>query len=492
MLPIRLLPNWRISLDTGTIGLKDLSADFSCSLLAKIYPFGVVSYNIKTLITSEKGIDFDALVAAMRSIKEEPVIIVEKRKFTASSLAKKVHDNLVHDLTLRKIQNEYSFEPFHRIVTLDQMDGSINLKDHQKELSAIVGLDRRWKNVSPVYVKAHLPSSFVGKYEDQFFAHHQSCTIICPSNPAVQEKFNSYVRKCLRSNYTSIIEAAIVQTSFAKALEKELNILSKQLPCTIDQKAPMLSLLTRINNVDWLLNANYLSSMLFGKHKEFVNLIGTDFDLELKVITSLKALNSFKEKLEEVKKILSISDQIEMDNIVNQLNEISKVSRAFYEKNPLQISNHASLAKTLMTVADDKRNSLIAMKDQYNQFATSPFPSNADMFNLKKAMTQIVLTDYRLDILPKFQDFVQTVLNDENKIKEINEAKRKEGVAVPSAVDTEKALKDAKSELSSVTTKKPLEQIGQEVSAFASKAKPYVETLLKIGKIALTIMGVAL
>ncbi len=96
----------------------------------------------------------------------------------------------------------------------------------------------------------------------------------------------------------------------------------------------MLSLLTRINNVDWLLNANYLSSMLFGKHKEFVNLIGTDFDLELKVITSLKALNSFKEKLEEVKKILSISDQIEMDNIVNQLNEISKVSRAFYEKNP--------------------------------------------------------------------------------------------------------------------------------------------------------------
>jgi hypothetical protein len=114
------------------------------------------------------------------------------------------------------------------------------------------------------------------------------------------------------------------------------------------------------------------------------------------------------------------------------------------------------------------------------------------MFNLKKAMTQIVLTDYRLDILPKFQDFVQTVLNDEDKIKEINEAKRIEGVAVPSAVDTEKALKDAKSELSSVTTKKPLEQIGQEVSAFASKAKPYVETLLKIGKIALTIMGVAL
>jgi hypothetical protein len=70
MLPMKLFPNWKIGLDPNIHEDYELLTKFNCSPLVRIYPYGIASYQIKTSLVSERGIDLEKLITLMRSITD--------------------------------------------------------------------------------------------------------------------------------------------------------------------------------------------------------------------------------------------------------------------------------------------------------------------------------------------------------------------------------------------------------------------------------------
>jgi hypothetical protein len=292
MLPMKLFPNWKIGLDPNIHEDYELLTKFNCSPLVRIYPYGIASYQIKTSLVSERGIDLEKLITLMRSITDQPLFATHRGKFNASSLARRFHEIILSDFLIQAHRREdLAFSPIHRIVTISSIDGKLSPDSNRKELAAMVGLEPRWSRLSKSYVEKHLGRSFEGLYEDQFFFFHPSCAIIYPSSPAEKPEFDSYVKRCLRSNFSSIVETATLQSQLASALGQPLRGLLDEAPYSLERKAELQVLLDRIRGAEWLLNGSW-ALRLKGAHEDFFHVVEEMIGLEGR---AEKALNTLKE-----------------------------------------------------------------------------------------------------------------------------------------------------------------------------------------------------
>ena len=66
-------------------------------------------------------------------------------------------------------------------------------------------------------IENKIGSMFSGEYIDQFIRVQPSSSVIYAPYPSDDPKYNSYVEKCMRRNYTSIVEAVTVQNQFTKS-----------------------------------------------------------------------------------------------------------------------------------------------------------------------------------------------------------------------------------------------------------------------------------
>jgi hypothetical protein len=353
----------------------------------------------------------------------------------------------------------------------------------------MVGLEPRWSRLSKSYVEKHLGRSFEGLYEDQFFFFHPSCAIIYPSSPAEKPEFDSYVKRCLRSNFSSIVETATLQSQLASALGQPLRGLLDEAPYSLERKAELQVLLDRIRGAEWLLNGSW-ALRLKGAHEDFFHVVEEMIGLEGRAEKALNTLKELRLKLQEVIPTLSISEQVELGRIVESLDEISRVCRVFVSENPIQLSEQVNIGRALMNNAENTRNNLMAAINQYIELQHQPFASQQDIFKLKTYIYQLVLTNYRTEILPRFQDFTKQILSKEDEIRKIVDEKRAKGISVPSPAEADRALSEAKTELVSATREDvTTSQTFPDIAGFASKAKPYVEKLIKTAQIVLTVIG---
>lgn len=296
MFPFKLKPNWKIKLDPNIFNSKDVQTQ--CMALVKMYAFGMISYEIRIRMKSDQGIDLEELIKMMSSVKDRDVLITNKGKFNALSIIKKIDETIRKDIIDKEfVPNETEFSKIHRILSINSADSTLDPEKNRKELAALVGLMLQWNKLSKHYIKTHLGRSLAGIFEDQFFFFHPSCTIIYPANPATKPKFNAYIRKCLRTNFTSIVETATIQRQFADSMEKFLQKALDKSPYTPKQEEEFRILLDRIKTAENLLINEYFDNYFVGAHQDFFHIIQEMIGLKKITKKSLNKLNNFKKEV---------------------------------------------------------------------------------------------------------------------------------------------------------------------------------------------------
>jgi hypothetical protein len=165
------------------------------------------------------------------------------------------------------------------------------------------------------------------------------------------------------------------------------------------------------------------------------------------------------------------------------------VCDTFVNKSPTQLSDQANLAKAISDTAQKTRDALRTAVDQYRELEGNPFPDQRDLFNLKSYINKLVLTNFNNEILLSFQNFIEGILDKKDQITDIVNQRRQTGHNVPPEPEVDSVLKQAKDEIASAKQNTTVNQTFDSISNFATKAKPYVEKIIKGAKIALTVMG---
>jgi hypothetical protein len=164
-------------------------------------------------------------------------------------------------------------------------------------------LDFRWRSYDKIayiavgtFSKAAIGDgeSFNGKYNGQFFLFHPACTIIYAPGAARSSEFDSYITKCVRTNFTSIVELATLQRHFASIIQKYIQRLSEDSSYLLSNKAKMEQIFDQIGR-----NPLLLHWKLGGAHNIFLGTIMRKLGLvELldKTSTEVTTFNKGKEE----------------------------------------------------------------------------------------------------------------------------------------------------------------------------------------------------
>jgi len=486
-LPMKSFSNWRITLESN---LLEKDEKFTCSPLVKIYPFGLVSYQVRIFLASKTGIDVKRFISLMKNIQELKVLDASGNKYSALSLIKKFHDTILENvITSGRMREDRIFSPVHRVVDISVMDGRLSTAKNDKELAAIIGLKQQWERLSTSYVEKYLGHFILGDYEGHFIFFHPLCTLIYAPNPALDPMYDSYIGKCIRNNYTSIVEMATLQSHFSQVLRRPLLSRLEKPPITLEGKEKLQTWLDELTTgYDWMLQPEYFPRLFKGAYEEFFDIIQESIGLERRTAENLKLISDIILKLKEVVTTLSIIDQVELGEIVNHLDEIYKICDTFSNENPLQLSSEVTLANAIKINSAKIRNSLMTQIEMYNDLGSEPFATKQEQFKLKSSIYNLVLSNYRTQILPNFQEFVEQILEKEDEVKSVSNEKREQGTIVPKEKEASQAINDAK-ELISEAKELQTSETFSEIKGFATKAKPYVEKIISAAKIVFTVLG---
>ena len=314
LLPMKIVPNWRISVNQQAFSYLGAFKKARCYPLIKIYPLGTVSYQTRFYFAFEQGINLSDLIFLLEQIDNKKVLITNKGEFSAKSLVVKFHEKLLKDFVAGKpVPDDITFSQTHRILTLKKIEGDLSVDSNRNELVGLAELEPRWESLATKHVEKRLGKRrtggydgvLSGKYNEQFFTILPSCTIIYPINPWKYErdraKFDSIVKKIIRTNFTSIIEAATLQSQFVKTLDNYLMNALKEPKYTQTRKTQIRSQLGRIERIDMFLDSGYLAKWLKGGHEDFFHKIEKRIGLKRRLNESLKKLNKLKARMKEEK-----------------------------------------------------------------------------------------------------------------------------------------------------------------------------------------------
>jgi hypothetical protein len=187
--------------------------------------------------------------------------------------------------------------------------------------------------------------------------------------------------------------------------------------------------------------------------------------------------------------LLSISERVELENIIRDLDRIYNICNEIVNKNPLQLSEEIALASAIRDTAERIRGELKASIDQYNALQSGPFQNQQNLFSLQTFIYKLILSDYKSQVLPNFQKLTEKIIEKGKDLVDKAEEHRKAGKNIPEKSELEKELTEAKSEIESARDDSTTGANFNNISSFAARAKPYVEKIVKGAKIALGIMA---
>lgn len=235
ILPLKIRPNWGIAFRPDLAKRFKLS-ELSCRSVAKLYPFGAVSYRVRVRLKSKNGIDLDALIELLGIISKADSLVVGKKTFDLLGLVAALHSKILKDITGDSTAGQSAVpHPVHRIVTLNETQPLLDPQTMQRELAAIVGLQQKLGIPQDSYVRNHTAAILDGKSKGQFFLFHPESTLIhsafVPDESKPQDaKYEDYVRTCLRRNLTAVLEFAMIDevltTDLRSALQHEAAVSS--------------------------------------------------------------------------------------------------------------------------------------------------------------------------------------------------------------------------------------------------------------------------
>lgn len=485
-LPLKLIPNWKITTNKDAATKCGLTK-FRCKLLTKIYPLGMVSYQMRLSFLFENGIDIEQFIHLLSNLKTTGIMHRHGESVDPNSVIKTMHDTLLLDLAKNTdlIKNK-SVQEIHRIIMIEDAVGPIDRQTNRKELAALISLQNESSTLTDTFVSSRIDASFEGMRIGQFIIFHPQATILNPVGILVKNpEYKSYVMKCMRSNFTSIVEIATIAKNFSTAIQ---SILEKLISNPDLFGVEESTLATTVENL--------LQSKLFDEHLlNFTgghNMLYDIIDKKIGISESTKScvynLGDLKEKLE--KKMFTIPEQIEAGKIIADLDDIYKISKEIADKDPFQVAEQQTLASALSASASDTRNKLMAYMRKYNEMKNEPFAQQGEMLKLHTSIYSLILDTYRTDILPQFQQLTQKVLDNAEQIKKIANEKRTAKAAIESPDEVENNIRAAKDEIQSALQLKPSSEPISTISNFVVKVRPYAEKIIKAAKIALSIIAI--
>jgi len=487
LLPMKLEPNWNINLEPGLLSENEF---FNCHPLIKIYPLGVVLFEIRFSFKSKNGIEIKRCIELIDAVRSRRVLIsTDNKKYSVMSLIKKFQRIILTNfLGCAEIQN-LQFSPINRIMSLSGVSNGFDPIQDTRELAGLISLNKKYEKLSNKAIENKIGSMFSGEYIDQFIRVQPSSSVIYAPYPSDDLKYNSYVEKCMRRNYTSIVEAVTVQNQFTKST---IGILKNLLNMKIEVEGDLISLdskLNRIEGFDWLFSDD-LKHHFMGHDVKIYNHFYTIYGIESNINQCRYLINKIEEGLKERENI-SISETMKIKEIIRHLDEMYRICYSFSTENPLGLSVEVDIAKTIMDEAEEKRDDLMAWLDDLKAIEDDPYSTRRDKSKLNRAIKSLILSDYRTEIIPEYEKFVNQVLEKEDEIVQVAEKKRKEGVEVPDSSEIKKKVETAKEQIGDDASS-TLKKAYVDLTSFATSVEPYVETLLSVSKTVLILLGISI
>ncbi len=486
LLPLKLIPNWRFSIDNQA-AIKYGLTKFRCKPLAKIYPLGMASYQMRLSFLFENGIDIEQFVDLASNLKDARIMRRHGKPVDPDLVIQMMHKTLLSGLVKDAwLAEDISVQKTHRIITIGDVDGSIEQQTNRKELAALIGLANGISTLSDSFVSSHIGASFEGVRTGQFIMFHPKATILNPVDIKLRNpKYKSYVMKCMRSNFTSVVEIATLIKNFSTAVQS----LSQKLIGNPDLFGVQRD--TLATTVEKLLLSRLFDRHLLdftGGHNMLYQIVDEKIGISKSTQSCVYYLAQLKETLE--KKMFSIPEQIEAGKIVEDLDSIYRISKEIADKNPFQVAEQQTMASVLSESASDTRNKLMAYMKKYNEMRREPFAQQGEMLRLETSIYSLILDTHRTEILPRFQQLTQKVLDNAEQIKKVANEKRTAGDPIEPPDEIENNIKAAKSEIESALQSKLGDQPTSTISNFVAKVRPYTEKIIKAAKIALSIIAI--
>jgi hypothetical protein len=227
ILPYKIYPNWKISLEISTAKKLKLS-QFHCSPLIRLYPFGAVAYQIRIRMKSQKGIDLDSLINLTKQISQEKVLFIKNVKFSLKDIVLALHAKLQNDIIGEEASPEVNLDllEFHRIITLNEVEPGLDPIANQGELVALI---TNGENQAPLQVSA-VQCKLA---PEQFILFRPECMIFYPAKYPQNSK-NKAFRARLRNNLESVLEFAKLERALVSGLSSGLSRMQMISKCRFD------------------------------------------------------------------------------------------------------------------------------------------------------------------------------------------------------------------------------------------------------------------
>lgn len=487
MLPYKTRPNWKIALDPTLVKKFKLS-EFRCRPLVKLYPFGVVAYQVQIRMKSKKGIVLDDFIDLMKAINRDHVLLAKKSKYSVRGLASAFHTRILRDI-LREEDEEHMDIPVqvHRIITMNETNPKLDPATNQRELAAIVAMEQNWHQLSESFVQKHQGRVFEVKYNDQFFIFHPECTLIYPARFARKPKYEAYVRTCLRNNFASVLEFAMIENVLASDLSSKLPQVSAISDYSFEQIQKLKEMIARLQDrlkpfdPHW---SQYWGNHLGGIHKRLFSTASSFPSWQSSTKRLLSKLNELRTMSLDFGELAAVREIAKSAHDASStLDELQKKAEPF----GIDSASIETLAVAARKIEEGLTNSVKGL-NEINARAGTMNQLQTDELN-KVAYRNTIMEEfhcYKTDFLPQYEDLVVSL------VRQPTQPSGPSGEqATTASVKSVSDLAEAKNLVGeALKAKSKLQQVYDSVATFYHDAKPYIAPLVLAAKFFLRAYGV--
>ena len=151
-----------------------------------------------------------------------------------------------------------------------------------------------------------------------------------------------------------------------------------------------------------------------------------------------------------------------------------------------------NLANAIVIVANDRKNRLSVSFEKYIELITGPFASsNQTQINEMWIFINASMDNYKTEILPKYCNLTENILNKEKALQEIATSKRNLGINRQTNSEIASSISEARTVVTNIRNNNIAQQKFSGLDSFEKKAKEYVQALSKAISIAISIFSMS-
>ena len=494
MAPYRVNANWNISINGSTDAAFGGVKRGHVTLSTRIMPMGLLWHSLGISLTPISSFSVDHLVAGMNALMDCNSLTVKRgadvAEYSVPECINDAHRSVLATLTCKPSSDDVKLSETHRMIAPMGAPVGMDMERHGHELAGLITREVQWQRLSAQSVAGRLRDALPGKFERQFLVFHPACTFLYTDNPAKSEKYVRYIQKACFHNLREVVAMGLLQRYFLNRVEYILNDLSRERVGSLPEKARLESTIDELARVP-LRDPEWVRRKLAGSHRMVFDKISASLGIGQQAQRVTDVIRILERTLYPGgKKVVSIAEQEYAYRVVGHLSEIRAISAKLADRDPFGFSDQVASARALHNRSGHVADNLKSVLDRYADL--SYLVGEHELVQYRMQINKLVMDDYRLEILPKFEELMLSLGQEPGKLRTAAETLRQKDSKVPSVEKIEATLSEVSKDVGKIRDAKA--DIGDETefSSFVEKAKPYVDGLLKVGRAILLVLGAVL